>query len=239
MSFLMFFWRKNNTRNRVVVFVVLAFLVMCLVVGVLLRSNEMGVCVREGRSLSALELRQRVIKNYIRIISQDSKALDAGIFSGVVVSISTLDLGPDELLAIADQARHTNKAIPENFAFRPKYIDLNGIDQAISQSTYSIVEYFPSLHVLYITRPESIQAIQRPSSIAPPSLLDRFVGYGNYFYRYERKYTPLACCDSPNFTLGLSKAAHYQSLQMVLKIASPQTVMQVSNCGDIRLSPRP
>ena len=212
---------------------------MCLVVGALLRSNEMGVCAREGRSLSALELRQRVIKNYIRIISQESKALDADIFSGAVVSISTLDLGSDELLAIADQARHTNKAIPENFAFRPEYIDLSGIDQAISQSTYSIVEYFPGGHNLYITRPESIQAIQRPSSIAPPSVLDRFMGYGNYFYRYERSYTPLGCCDTPSFTLGLSKDAHYHILQRVLKIAGPKTVMQVSNCGDVKLPPRP
>lgn len=230
---------KNNARNRVAVFIAMIFLIFCLVAGLLLRLNEIGVCVKEGRSLSAFELRQRVIKNYILRISQDSKALDAGYFSGAIVSISTLDLGSDELLAIANQARHTNKSIPENFGFRPDFIDLEKIDRDISRSTYSIVEYFPGGHMLYITRSKSIQATPRPSNIAPAGVWDRFMGYGNYFYRYERKYTPLACCDSPNFTLGLSKAAHYQSLQMVLKIASPQTVMQVSNCGDIRLSPRP
>ena len=233
--------RQAGTANklclRYVAGMTVAVLLLIGWLGLRFHQNERGICVKEGRTLSASELRQRVIKSYILSIIQEKKTLNKKLFSRRVVSISSLDLGPDELQAIANKARFTNKTIAENFAFKPEFIDPDQIDQAIAKATYSLVEYDPGGHMLYITRPASIQAVSQPSGIAQVGWLDKLMGYGNHFYRYKRKYTPLACCDNLDFTLGFSKADHYDTLQEVLKIPGPYTVMQASNCGDVQLPP--
>ena len=227
-------------KHRVSYLVTIALVLLLAIgwVGRRIHQNEIGICTREGRMLSATELRQRVIKSYLLRVIQENRAVNKELSSRGVVAISSLDLGPDELLAIANKARFTHKTIAENFAFKPTFIDPDQIDQAIAKEPFSIVEYDPGGHMLYITRPASIQVVQPPADVVRAGWLDKFVGYGNHFFRYKREYTPLACCDHLDFTLGFSKADHYNTLKRVLKITGPTTVMQASNCGDVELPPR-
>lgn len=207
---------------------------------------ENGVCKAAGRVLTADEHRRAFFRSltalYVEKSNRHHKLTQgaSGVYTGII-----LDPPERDFISLIAEFSSNNKSFEENFQIKiiaPESVGVR-MNQVIEPLAIISYEVADGGRAVFIDS-RSIKRIvpQKGDGVLDSfSLLERYRGYGNYFYEVERVFLNIQCCDTRSYSksaeayLESKSLAHNQSLKSLQDgIARHILVAVVSNCGDVK-----
>lgn len=242
--------RKSSKSGRFCLFSLIGSLVAIPALAVFayvayrIIQNDSRLCIAENRVLSPEEHRQTFLRNMI-ILSAASSQRHDDVFRtqerrvGIIRNPPMLDFN-----VLMRHMQGNRKTFEGNFDIEVVAPRRPSFDAGHVREPFVLVSYRAVVDGT-ATFTDSRLIVSREKAdvvreFGQPSLYERFLGFGNTYYRVTYSFVDIACCDSTPYgrtheqVLAGNRAAYLETLATMAKgIATHTRTVTVSNCGEI------
>jgi hypothetical protein len=209
-----------------------------------LSQNESGLCLAANKVLGEEELARRVARNFLLIEVRNGNRHEAAFRNGRLRVGLIRNAGKPDVRAIVVAAFGSERSFEENFSIQPIAPGDAEFDVRYLEGPFTVVTY-DALKGGTATFVSTVD-IRREPDFTPlgndeqPSLLEKYDGFGNHYFRVVLTFIARDCCDNKSFGaprdayLERKKKAYDSSMQSFKRgLAIHEQIVSVSNCGDI------
>lgn len=209
-----------------------------------LSQNQSGLCVAAHQVLGEEEMARRVAMNLLLNEVRNSNRHEAVFRNGRLRVGLIRASGRPDVQALVEESFGNDKSFEENFSIEPVApadgdLDLHALGPAFTVVTYDALSGGGATFIWTadIRRAPGFALAGGGQEI---SLLERYRGFGNHYYRVARTFIARDCCDNRRYSHSLEKHLSrrrqaYQASMGSFKrgLANHEHVVAISNCGDI------
>jgi len=237
---------KKTTRLWLAALGVAASVLLALMAHVAWRisQNESGLCVAANKVLGEEELARLVARNLLLMEVRNANRHEAAFRNGLLRVGLIRNVDKPDVRAIVQASFGSEKSFEENFSIQPIAPAKVEFDVRSVGGPFTVVTY-DALRGGGATFASTVD-IRRAPDFAPqdsdkePSLLEKYDGFGNRYYRMVVNFIARECCDNKSYRASREeymnrKTEAYKSTMQSFKrgIAVGEIFVSVSNCGDI------
>lgn len=181
-----------------------------------LSQNKSGLCVAANQVLGEEEMARRVVLNLLLNAVQNSNRHEAVFRNGRLrAGLIRAEDRPD-VRALVEESFGNDESFEENFSIEPVApadgdLDLHALGPAFTVVTYDALSGGGATFVSTADiRPAPGFALAGGEE--ETSLLERYRGFGNHYYRVARTFIARDCCDNRSY--GHSREAHLSRMRL-------------------------